>query len=47
MDNIVFANPGFLYLFIVIALMITWYVLSGRKATASITVSGCFKVGSP
>jgi Ca-activated chloride channel family protein len=40
MDNIVFANPGFLYLFIAIALMIAWYFLLGKKATATISVSG-------
>jgi Ca-activated chloride channel family protein len=40
MDNIIFANPGFFYLFIVIGLMLVWYVLSGRKATATISVSG-------
>ncbi|MDA3821815.1 MAG: VWA domain-containing protein [Bacteroidales bacterium] len=36
----VFANPGFFYLFIAIGLMLVWYVLSGRKATATISVSG-------
>ncbi len=40
MDNIIFANPGFFYLFIIIALMIAWYLLRGRKATATISVSG-------
>ncbi|MFC2080512.1 VWA domain-containing protein [Bacteroidota bacterium] len=36
----IFANPGFFYLFIAIALMIAWYILRGRKATATISVSG-------
>ena len=40
MDNIVFANPGFFYLFIIVLLMIAWYVLRGRKATATMSVSG-------
>jgi len=40
MDNIIFANPGFFYLFIILALMIAWYFLRGRKATATISVSG-------
>jgi len=40
MDNIVFANPSFFYLFIAIGLILVWYILSGRKATATITVSG-------
>lgn len=40
MDNIIFANPGFFYLFIIIVLMIAWYVLRGRKSNASISVSG-------
>ncbi len=40
MDNIVFANPEFFYLFIIIALMIAWYVIRGRKSTASLSVSG-------
>jgi Ca-activated chloride channel family protein len=40
MDNIVFENPGFFYLFIVVGLMIAWYALRGRKATASMAVSG-------
>lgn len=40
MDNIIFANPGFFYLFIILALMIAWYLLRGRNATATISVSG-------
>src|SRR6056297_3456239 len=40
MDNIIFANPRFFYLFIVIVLMIAWYLLRGRNATATISVSG-------
>ena len=40
MDNIVFANPWFFYLFIIIALMIVWYLFRGRKAAAAISVSG-------
>ena len=40
MDNIVFANPGFLYLFIILVLMIGWYAWRGRKATATMSVSG-------
>ncbi len=40
MDNIVFANPGFFYLFIIVVLMIAWYLLRGRKATATMSVSG-------
>jgi len=40
MDNIVFANPGFLYLFIILVLMIGWYAWRGRKATAAMSVSG-------
>lgn len=40
MDNIVFASPGFFYLFIAIGLILIWYVFSGRKATATISVSG-------
>ncbi len=40
MDNIVFANPGFLYLLIIILGMILWYVLRGSRGSASISVSG-------
>lgn len=40
MSGIIFANPGFFYLFIIIALMIIWYVWRGRKSTASLSVSG-------
>ncbi len=40
MDSIVFANPGFFYLFISVLLMIAWYILRGRKATATMSVSG-------
>lgn len=40
MNNIVFANPAFFYLFILVFLMIAWYILRGRKATATLTVSG-------
>jgi Ca-activated chloride channel family protein len=40
MDNVVFANPGFFYLFIVLAMMIAWYVVRGRKAAASVSLSG-------
>jgi len=40
MDNIVFANPVFFYLFIVVVLMIAWYMLKGRKSGAAISVSG-------
>ena len=40
MANIVFANPGFFYLFIILLLMIAWYVLKGRRASASLSVSG-------
>lgn len=40
MGRFVFANPGFLYLFILPGLMILWYVLKGRKAPATISVSG-------
>ena len=40
MNDIVFANPGFFYLFILVGLLILWYVLRGRKGSATITVSG-------
>ena len=40
MDNVVFANPGFFYLFIVLAMMIAWYVVRCRKAAASVSLSG-------
>lgn len=40
MNNVVFANPGFFYLFIIIAMMVAWYVLRGRKAAASVSLSG-------
>jgi Ca-activated chloride channel family protein len=40
MDNIVFDNPVFFYLFIIVGLMIIWYIISGRKSSASISVSG-------
>jgi Ca-activated chloride channel homolog len=40
MSGIIFANPGFFYLFIVIALMIIWYVWRGRKGAATLSVSG-------
>jgi Ca-activated chloride channel homolog len=40
MDNIIFANPAFFYLFIIVLLMIAWYVLRGRKGTATMSVSG-------
>ncbi|MEX0988278.1 MAG: VWA domain-containing protein [Bacteroidales bacterium] len=36
----VFANPGFFYLFIIVVLMVAWYVIRGGKATATISVSG-------
>jgi Ca-activated chloride channel homolog len=40
MDRFVYANPGFLYLFIVLLLMIVWYVWRGRNGSASVSVSG-------
>ncbi len=40
MDNIIFANPEFFYLFIVIGLMIAWYLLRGHKSTGTLSVSG-------
>jgi len=40
MNNIVFANPKFFYLFILIPILIAWYVFRGRKSTASLSVSG-------
>lgn len=40
MSGIIFANPGFFYLFIIIALMVIWYVWRGRKGTATLSVSG-------
>ena len=40
MGNFEFISPGFFYLFIVIALMIIWYLYKGKKATATISVSG-------
>jgi Ca-activated chloride channel family protein len=40
MDNIIFANPEFLYLFIIIGLVILWYIILGRKKSAAISVSG-------
>ncbi len=40
MNNIVFANPAFFYLFIVVAILIGWYVWRGRKTTAAVSVSG-------
>lgn len=40
MSGIIFANPGFFYLFIFIILMIAWYIWRGRKNTATLSVSG-------
>jgi len=40
MSRIIFANPVFFYLFIIIALMIIWYIWRGRKSTAALSVSG-------
>jgi Ca-activated chloride channel family protein len=39
MDNIVFANKEFFYLFILVAAMIGWYVFKQKKASASIQTS--------
>lgn len=40
MNNIVFANPGFFYLLVIVPLIIIWYVFKGRRTTASLSVSG-------
>lgn len=40
MDNIIFANPDFFYLFIIIGLLIAWYFLRGHKSTGTLSVSG-------
>lgn len=40
MRNIVFANPGFFYLFIIVGLLVVWYVFRGKKQTATVSVSG-------
>lgn len=40
MSGIIFANPAFFYLFIIIGLMIIWYVWRGRKGSATLSVSG-------
>ncbi len=40
MSGMIYANPGFFYLFIIIVLMITWYIWRGRKNTATISVPG-------
>ncbi|MCF8226202.1 MAG: VWA domain-containing protein [Bacteroidales bacterium] len=36
----VFANPGFFYLLVIVPLIIIWYVFKGRRTTASLSVSG-------
>ncbi len=40
MSKFVFANPVFLYLFIIPVLMIAWYVVRGRKGTAALNLPG-------
>ncbi|MCF8371159.1 MAG: VWA domain-containing protein [Bacteroidales bacterium] len=39
MDNLVFLNKDFFYLFILVAAMIVWYVFKQKKANASIQTS--------
>ena len=40
MKDVVFANPGFFYLFIVLAALTGWYVLRGSRKSASMGVPG-------
>ncbi len=40
MKDVVFANPGFFYLFIVLATITGWYVLRGSRKSASMGVPG-------